>query len=525
MIVNWALRTGLLASLLLVASCSKDNEVAVNQNCGDNSLECVPCSPDEFRCDGKTLRRCQSDGVGFDALMVCGSEALCVKGLDEGACVAPVCAAGDVRCDGKVMKICSDGLDGYDTKECASEGACEQGIAQAACVSIGGCTKATDCAGVDTDCAKRSCEDGECTMLFTSEGTQVALQTPGDCKVAVCDGQGAVAFVPFADDVPDDQNDCTVESCEGASPKITFAAAGTPCAGIGFCDGNGLCSKCTPGQAGPCANPSAESKCDGTGNWVEVPCTGLRDRCEGGRCVGGSTMAWVPAPGGGTYGIDAIEVTQAQYAEWLATSPSVSGQPLACQFNGTFEPATACLADMMCKQTGVDCKPQPQVCVDWCDATAYCKSMGKRLCGALGGGALPFDGVTDAETGQWHRSCTSGGIQSFPYGDGHEQDVCNNYDSHAGGCGEGQCSAWASGAMGECQSSVPGYEGVYDLSGNVWEWEDACLADVGKDDACRIRGSAFDVPFTNEAPGCAFLGSQARSTTSKANIGFRCCSD
>ena len=78
----------------------------------------------------------------------------------------------------------------------------------------------------------------------------------------------------------------------------------------------------------------------------------------------------------------------------------------------------------------------------------------------------------------------------------------------------------AVGTLSTCQSSVPGYRGVYDLSGNVWEWEDSCNG-PGPSASCRIRGSAFLAGFIYLR--CNGDYSRLRDFTGDAT-GFRCCS-
>ncbi|MDI1451099.1 hypothetical protein [Polyangium sp. 6x1] len=65
----------------------------------------------------------------------------------------------------------------------------------------------------------------------------------GDCvKIACVDG--ALREVADDDDVPDDGNGCTTDTCENALPKHENKAAGEACGMGSTCDGSGHCS-CT----------------------------------------------------------------------------------------------------------------------------------------------------------------------------------------------------------------------------------------------------------------------------------------
>src|SRR6185295_16488134 len=120
----------------------------------------------------------------------------------------------------------------------------------------------------------------------------------------------------------------------------------------------------------------------------------------------------------------------------------------------------------------------PVVCVDFCDAFAYCALVGKRVCGAIGGGRGRFGSATDATSSQWFAACSGGGKHAYPYGDTYEGSACNGIDK--GG------NLVDTGSIATC---VGGYPGLFDMSGNVYEWEDACTGEQGTT-VCHVRGGA-----------------------------------
>ena len=65
-----------------------------------------------------------------------------------------------------------------------------------------------------------------------------------------------------------------------------------------------------------------------------------------------------------------------------------------------------------------------------------------------------------------------------------------------------------------------GYTGVYDLSGNVWEWEDSCDGQSGQNDSCRLRGGSFN--DGNDNLRCGDDNYDYRSG-SYDFVGLRCC--
>jgi formylglycine-generating enzyme required for sulfatase activity len=207
------------------------------------------------------------------------------------------------------------------------------------------------------------------------------------------------------------------------------------------------------------------------------------------------------------YCIDTMEVTRSQYQAWLAQNPRLPG---AGDANCGFVMAYAPVCDWPYDGTRPD---NPVVCVDWCDAQAYCEAMGKQLCGRIGSGPNGYKDYANASRSQWYNACVSSDANNqFPYGNTHQPGYCNGGDN-------GVRATVPVGSMITCQSSVQGYQGVFDLSGNVWEWEDSCEG-TGPSVNCRLRGGGFA-----DAPGELACGSDfglPRNNVS-GDVGFRCC--
>jgi sulfatase modifying factor 1 len=218
--------------------------------------------------------------------------------------------------------------------------------------------------------------------------------------------------------------------------------------------------------------------------------------------------------------IDSTEVTNAQYAEFLASNPMPDQASPNCAWNRTFLPESL-------PTNGPACPPfdlighadYPVVCIDWCDADAYCRWAGKRLCGKpqdLGGG--PVFNWTAKNASEWVIACTGDDLtRTYPYGATPETGRCVDRLYPAA-----MPALVSVGSATMCEGGVPG---LFDMSGNAWEWQDDCkeTSVLGRaDDPCNPLGGSFSATLAestciSDAP---FLRRHVAGDT-----GFRCCVD
>ncbi len=132
---------------------------------------------------------------------------------------------------------------------------------------------------------------------------------------------------------------------------------------------------------------------------------------------------------------------------------------------------------------------QPVLEKNYREASALCSSRGKRLC----------------REEEWEVACQSAESRLYPYGNDYSPGACNTQSR----------TILTSGEMATCRSS----QGVYDMSGNVFEWT-ASTWGPGYPDRV-LRGGNWESGSENSS--CRTRFAHSPDSSSQA-IGFRCCS-
>jgi len=223
--------------------------------------------------------------------------------------------------------------------------------------------------------------------------------------------------------------------------------------------------------------------------------------------------------------VDRTEVTTEQYRQFMdATDPPLP-DPERCLWKSEFSPGvdgtSECATEARSLQNDAGAPDLPARCVDWCDAEAFCRWQGKRLCYTNIGASALWEGPRILE--EWGAACSGPAEQPLPYGETGELGVCNIDNQAYCDAYFQTCAALPPGAFEDC-----GYQGgPVDMIGNVSEWVFACARDDGtgpvEDEPCFSLGGSFDDAL-DDVTCFTRLHSAPRGALSPAR-GFRCCMD
>jgi formylglycine-generating enzyme required for sulfatase activity len=290
------------------------------------------------------------------------------------------------------------------------------------------------------------------------------------------------------------------------------------------------------------------------GKRCNLPTDCTSGTCTNNACACPKDMTIISLATGGAYCIDQAEVSKGQYFQFITANVPVASQTnTACKAanttfvpRGAWPPATAPDPPGLTFSLGL-----PVHYVDWCDAAAYCTWAKKQLCGLVGGGTLPPAQSGDPEKSAWYNACSAQGTKTYPYGAvPFDNTRCNSDGIGAVGIetvaqnrNEGfgfpanQDDRVYRVAISDVAGNIQlpdhtgcqgGSVGVYQMSGNVAEWEDSC-AGAAATDTCRVRGGSYADTSTNQMctstrdvvriPAAPIVG----DPDPLKDVGFRCC--
>lgn len=252
--------------------------VGANPGTCEDGACMVPCKT-EAECDDKNP--CTSDGCDkANGVCVHIADDAIVPPDDGNDCTGEVCIGGKAYHFPKAGEPCGD-----------SKGIC-QGVVCSACATAEEC-------GKTSVCVTWTCESGACMPKYVDEGLPVPSEDVlGDCRSAQCDGNGGVAYVPYDQDKPEDENPCTQEVCAGGTPFHEMLPSGTWCPPSQVCNGQGACVTCTAdlhcgGSPSYCWQESCHSCANlvQDGNETGVDCGGSCRTCNGDPCLSAGDCA------------------------------------------------------------------------------------------------------------------------------------------------------------------------------------------------------------------------------------------
>ena len=293
--------SGGLAGVCDGGACSV--KCAVDTDCDDqNPCTTEVCDPVKLVCATTRL-----DGVDTPgAISMPGNchTHVCVDGVDTDAvddddhpsslndCIDPTCSNGTLSMTQVALgEACTFG----GGKVCDGAGACVA------------CNVAADCTPTKDECTVAACNANKtCGTAFAPHGTQLqnAPQVMGNCNTLYCDGAGGTYSSVNTADLPDDKNDCTVDTCVGGTPTYTPGPAGVDCGAGLKCNSTGLCKKttaqaCAAGSEclsancydGVCCTTTCSTACKAcnvtgsVGTCANIP-AGKQDNAPAGTCAG-----------------------------------------------------------------------------------------------------------------------------------------------------------------------------------------------------------------------------------------------
>lgn len=230
----------------------------------------------------------------------------------------------------------------------------------------------------------------------------------------------------------------------------------------------------------------------------------------------GPRMVSIKTHGSESYCVDTTEVTQGHFAQFLSVAKSFAPSwPKECDGTPLEPPEHSAEGKPLGLYCGEYYTPEktpdlPMRCVDWCQAHAYCQWTGKRLCGYL-------EDKNGKNYDEWGYACSNKETTKYPYGDEAKPGECAD-ETWAKTKNDPIRELPPAKDLSTCHGIGDPFELIFDMSGSVLEWINACP----EGNACLVRGGCMGYPATENS--CGFSG-KVRRREQNPTIGFRCCGD
>jgi hypothetical protein len=524
--------------------------------CGNTQSTAPPPPPSGFGDGGgtpphhdATVPPKKDSGGGMDAPTSMGSDAL--LGAETPCTNANQCASG--VCEPINLENTTDGaVVHYDAGACDTPGRCE-------------CQAATCTDGVknghetDVDCGGGSCP--KCPYKST-------CATGSDCQQGEC-GTG-YAGAKCTGTVPDGGADAAVDTCICEAPTCGDGVQNEDETDIDC--GGSLCNACPTGK-----------NCKDMGDCTSDVCTANLCACPAGMTEA-PTSSSVPY----CIDTYEVTYKQYSMFIGSANANTLATQPAECSWNKTFVPSDNWPQVGDEAMNPVDFVNWCDAFAYCASVEKHlCGAIADPTTGQPGGAPVPLTGMAefhdasvlaanDPAIDEWFNACSSQGTDAYPYGNTYQGQWCNGVDSPAQltsgpvelppgslnyvlatgaascvldtACGVGQAGVLSTVAQTQivsCDLLGPGAtipscgpafmeagciggsstNVIFDLSGNVAEWENSCSASTGATDECAVRGGAYDTKPGMTTLTCASSSAQppVPRQTQAADIGFRCC--